>query len=81
MHQYRNLDKYSFITIENVKKGILLYNCVKNKYICMCTFSVLAYPEPYIQEITLSLFLRHCSHICIWLIRSYNLCNRVTLFF
>jgi len=40
---------------------------------CVYTFSVLTYPEPYIpREIALLLFLRHCSHI---------LYNRVSLFF
>jgi len=33
---------------------------------CVCVyFSVLIYPEPYIKEIALFLFLGHCSHICI----------------
>ena len=43
-------------------------------YICVCvyTFSVLTYPEPYIpREIAPLLFLKHCNHI---------LCNRVSLF-
>ena len=39
---------------------------------CVYTFSVLTYPEPYIpREIALILFLRHCSHI---------LYNRVSLY-
>jgi len=39
--------------------------------VCVYTYSVLTYPEPYIQrEIALLLFLRHCSHI---------LCNRMSL--
>jgi len=40
---------------------------------CVYTFSVLTFPEPYIpKEIALLLFLEHCSHI---------VCNRVTLLF
>jgi len=67
MHLYRILRKFCFITIENVKKRILRWYCVKNKCVCVfvCTFSVLTYPETYIQEIAIFLFLRHCSYICI----------------
>jgi len=61
-------------------------------YMCVCTFSFLTYPERYIQEIPLFLFIRHCSHIfhiqvgrnhvcsCIRLIRSYILCIRLSLY-
>jgi len=31
--------------------------------VCVCTFRFLSYPEPYIQEIALFLFLRHCSRM------------------